>query len=503
MTIDEAARRLRAREVSAVELTRESLRRIHAGQPNLNAFITITDELALEQARRADDELARGVDRGPLHGIPYALKDAFTTRGIRTTLGSKIFADYVPDHDSAVYAKLTAAGAILTGKTGLHELAYGITSNNPHFGAIRNPRDPARTPGGSSGGSGAAVAAEMVFFAMGTDTGGSIRIPAAFCGCVGLKPTRELVSRRGLMPLSFTLDHAGPLARSAFDAELVLRAIAEVPAASSGTTPGTAPGEIRIGIPRNFFNERVSPPVAAAFNRVLHVAESMGARLVALDVPDPGEVNTVSRMILLSEATTLMEPHLGRRGEFGADVLALLDQGRLVAATDYINAMRLRGLYTRRWDAVWSQVDFVFTPTVPIEPPPIGETTVEGEDIRLAATRFCAFVQRAWLSGDLYSCRNERFTGRAPDCGSQRRRHWPASVRGPPRLRTASPENSAPVGHLDFRPEFVDRLYVQIRIFIGNPDIVGRYSTKWNGRNTTKPFKYLLLNRIHTYINGV
>ena len=147
--------------------------------------------------------LRRGIDRGPLHGIPYALKDLFATRGIRTTAGSKIFADHVPDYDCAVFEKLTEAGAVLMGKTGMHELAYGITNDNPHFGPVRNPHDPARISGGSSGGSGAAVAADMVFFAMGTDTGGSIRIPAAYCGCVGLKPTFGRVSRYGVLPLGF------------------------------------------------------------------------------------------------------------------------------------------------------------------------------------------------------------------------------------------------------------------------------------------------------------
>ena len=215
MNIQQAAAKLRAREVSAVELAKDSLRRIHEEQPRLNGFITITEELALAQAARADDELARGIDRGPLHGIPYALKDVLATRGIRTTVGSKIFADHVPDHDSAVFEKLTEAGAVLMGKTGLQEFAYGITCNNPHFGAIRNPHDPDRIPGGSSGGSGVAVATDMVFFAMGSDTGGSIRIPAAFCGCVGLKPTSGRVSRYGVMPLDFSLDHMGPLTRTA------------------------------------------------------------------------------------------------------------------------------------------------------------------------------------------------------------------------------------------------------------------------------------------------
>ncbi len=250
MNIEQAGAQLRARKVSAVELAQESLRRIHEQQPRLNAFITITGDLALEQASRADAELARGIDRGPLHGIPYGLKDAFVTRGIRTTCGSKIFENYVPDYDSAVYRKLTEAGAVLMGKTGLHELAYGITSNNPWFGAIRNPHDVTRIPGGSSGGSGAAVAADLVFFAMGTDTGGSIRVPAAYCGCVGLKPTADLVSRRGMMPLSFTLDHAGPMTRTARDAALVMNALA--PPISNYLLPASEPLRTRRPA-QNFF----------------------------------------------------------------------------------------------------------------------------------------------------------------------------------------------------------------------------------------------------------
>lgn len=400
MTIEQAAAKLRTREVSALELAQESLRAIHELQPKLNAFITITEELALEQARRADDELARGLDRGPLHGIPYALKDVFATRGIRTTCGSKIFADHVPDHDSAVYEKLTGAGAVLMGKTGLQEFAYGITCNNPHFGAIRNPHDPERIPGGSSGGSGVAVAAEMVFFAMGSDTGGSIRIPAAFCGCFGLKPTSGRVSRYGVMPLDFSLDHMGPLTRSAQDAGLVMNAISgfdprddtssrhPVPDCSRSTA--TLQGK-RIGLPENFFNERIAPEVAAAFIAAVVRAEAAGARLVPIRVPDPAEINTISRVILLAEASALMEPYVHRRADFGEDVIALLDQGRLLAATDYINAQRLRRLYQREWSKLWEKVDCIFTPTAPIMAPRIGETHIEvdgiREDVRLASTR--------------------------------------------------------------------------------------------------------------------
>src|ERR1019366_6969669 len=226
MTIEQAAAKLRAREISSVELVQESLRSIRQAQPRLNAFITVTEDLALEQGRRADEELARGFDRGPLHGIPYSLKDVFATKGIRTTCGSKIFADHIPDRDSAVYEKLTEAGAVLMGKNGMHELAYGITSDNPHFGTIRNPRNPACIPGGSSGGSAVAVASDQVFFSIGTDTGGSIRIPAAYCGCVGLKPTSGRVSRYGVLPPAFSLGHVGPLTRNVGDAARVMNAIA-------------------------------------------------------------------------------------------------------------------------------------------------------------------------------------------------------------------------------------------------------------------------------------
>ena len=389
MTIQEAARKLRAREVSSVELTKESLRRIHEQQPRLNAFITITDEVALEQAKQADDNFARGIDRGPLQGIPYALKDLFKTAGIRTTGGTKIF-DHIPDHDSVVYEKLRTAGAVLTGKTGLHELAYGITSNNPHFGTVRNPHDPARIPGGSSGGSGAAVAAGMVFFAMGSDTGGSIRIPAAYCGCVGLKPTYGRVSRFGTMPLGTNLDHMGPMTQTAGDAGFVMDAIASE-SDSGFSIPGFSLKDVRIGVPQNFYNDRIAPEVAAAFAEALKNAEAAGARLVPITVPDPAAINVIGRIILLSEVSALMEKYANRRGDFGADVLALIDQGRMIAATDYVNAQRYRRVVQRRWAELWKSIDVIFTPTAPILPPLIGQTDVkwnmESEDVRLATTR--------------------------------------------------------------------------------------------------------------------
>jgi aspartyl-tRNA(Asn)/glutamyl-tRNA(Gln) amidotransferase subunit A len=226
VTIIEAAEALRARQVSSVELTRAALEALERLNPKLNAYLTVTADTALDRARRADEELAGGLDLGPLHGMPISLKDLFYTRGVRTTNGSRLFENFVPDYDGTVVERLAAAGAVFLGKTGMHELAYGVTSNNPHFGPVRNPHNTDRIPGGSSGGSGAAVAAGISFMAMGSDTGGSIRVPASFCGTVGLKPTFGRVSRHGAFPLGFTLDHMGPLTRSVRDAAVTLNAIA-------------------------------------------------------------------------------------------------------------------------------------------------------------------------------------------------------------------------------------------------------------------------------------
>jgi len=226
VTIREAAFALREKRVSPVELAAMAIARIDRLNSSLSAFITITADYAMMRARQAETELNGGRDRGPLHGIPIAVKDLFAMRGVRTTAGSKIFENLVPDFNSTVVERLEAAGAVILGKLNMHELAYGISSANPHYGAVRNPWDLERSPGGSSGGSGAAVAAQIVYGAMGSDTGGSIRIPAAYCGTVGLKPTYGRVSRFGALPLGYSLDHMGPLTRSVRDAAIFLNAIA-------------------------------------------------------------------------------------------------------------------------------------------------------------------------------------------------------------------------------------------------------------------------------------
>ena len=401
MTIREAAESLRSHRMTAVELVTAAVSRIDRLDSTLRAFITPTTEYAIRRARRLDEELAAGHDRGPLHGIPVAFKDLFLTSGVRTTCGSPIYEGYAPNLNATVVDRLESAGAVMLGKLNMHELAYGITSANPHFGAVRNPWNTERSPGGSSGGSGAAVAAGMVYAAMGSDTGGSVRIPASFCGTVGLKPTYGRVSRYGVLPLGYTLDHVGPLARSVRDAALVLNAIAghdpKDPSSSRHPVVEYLPDDgcsirgLRIGFPEGFFFEYLEPDVESAVRGALARAASLGAEVKPVQLPDMEAVNAVTRLILMSEASAVYEPHLGQRQRFGADVLALLDQGLLVSATDYVNAQRLRRKMSRDFRQIWSQVDCLITPTTPNTAPRIGEKVVHldgrDEDVRIATTR--------------------------------------------------------------------------------------------------------------------
>jgi aspartyl-tRNA(Asn)/glutamyl-tRNA(Gln) amidotransferase subunit A len=402
MTVREAAQALRERQVSSVELTNAALRRVERLEGKLRAFITVTAERALSQARAADAALSAGEDRGPLHGIPIAVKDLFATRGIRTTGGSLLYKEFVPESSAAAVERLEAAGAVMLGKLNQHELAYGITSANPHFGAVANPWNLEHIPGGSSGGSGAAVATEMVYAAMGTDTGGSIRIPASFCGTVGLKPTYGRVSRYGVMPLGYSLDHVGPLARSVRDAAVVLNAIAgpdsrdetsaRFPVVDYVPEDGCSIRGLRIGFPSNFYFDRLDAEVESSVRGALARAAALGAVVKPVSVPDIAAFNAVARVVLLAEASAALEPLLAHRECLGSDVRALLDQGRLIPATDYINAQRLRRRMRAEFAAIWSGIDCLITPTTPNLAPRIGETKVRlggsEEDVRLAATRF-------------------------------------------------------------------------------------------------------------------
>jgi len=401
MTIREAGQALRSHSVSSSELVSVAVSRIDRLNTTLRVFITTTADQAMHRAEQLDAELAAGRDRGALHGIPIAVKDLFLTRGVRTTCGSLIYENYVPSHNAAVVDRLEAAGAVILGKLNMHELAYGVTSANPYFGAVRNPWNLEHSPGGSSGGSGAAVAANIVYAAMGSDTGGSIRIPASFCGTVGLKPTFGRVSRYGALPLAYTLDHMGPLARSVRDAALMLNYIAghdkKDPSSSRHPVVDYVPDDgcsirgLRLGFPETFFFEEVDPDVESAVRGALARAAALGAEVKPVFVPDMEAVNTVARLILLSEASAVHETQLENRARFGADVRTLLDQGLLIPAADYINAQRLRRKIRRDFAKLWSGVDVMITPTTPNTAPRLGETTVRlggrDEDVRLATTR--------------------------------------------------------------------------------------------------------------------
>jgi aspartyl-tRNA(Asn)/glutamyl-tRNA(Gln) amidotransferase subunit A len=387
MTIIEAGAALRARTISCRELTEDALRAAARENPRLNAFMIVTSDSARTRAAELDDLLARGVDLGPLHGIPIAHKDCLFTKGVRTTWGSKLFADFVPENDADVVSRLHAAGAVSIGKTGLHELTFGMTSTNPHFGAVRNPHDPDRIPGGSSGGSGAAVAAGVVALATGTDTGGSIRIPASLCGCVGFKPTFDRVSRQGCMPLGLTLDHVGPMTATVDDTAIAFGLMAESP------RPVSSKGlkDLRIGVPSNYFFDRLDPEVMLAVRRAVQTAGALGARAEEVRLPDVEALSAMGRIVQLAEAAAVFNRYAHRREDFGADVLALIDQGRLIPATDYLNAQRVRRVLAVEFERVWQSFDILIVPATPMAAPLIGQTTVRlgdaEEDVRLAGTR--------------------------------------------------------------------------------------------------------------------
>src|SRR5256712_499666 len=301
-SLEAAAEAIRTRQTSPVSLVESSLKRIDAVEPRLNAFITVTAELAREQARQAEREIEAGRYKGPLHGIPVAVKDLFATKGIRTTAGSRILADWVPDEDATVVRKLREAGAVLLGKLGMYEFAYGISSVNPHFGDVRNPWDTTKIPGGSSGGSAVAVVACEAYAALGSDTGGSIRIPAALGGCVGIKPTFGRASLFGAVPLSWSLDHPGPLARTVRDVAVAMIAIAGYdprdPVSADRPVPDLLAGidrgakQLRVGVPTNHVWEECDPTIAAAVRSAIEALARAGAEIRELVWPRAADSGT-------------------------------------------------------------------------------------------------------------------------------------------------------------------------------------------------------------------
>jgi len=375
MTVEHFGRQLRAGDLSAVDLTNEILRRIEAEAGRLNAFIHVMADEARRQAAEADRDLAAGRDRGPLHGVPVSVKDIVDIRGIPTTAASRVRDGHVAVSDAPIIANLRQAGAVLIGKTNLDEFAFGTMSRDSAFGPVRNPHDVSRSPGGSSGGSAVSVAAGMVLASIGTDTGGSIRIPAAACGIVGFKPAFGEVSTDGVVPLSRTLDHIGPFARSVGDAWVMYHALL-----GARLTPPLRVrplAEVRLGLPRAYFLELLDADVRARFEEAVSKFRDAGARVEDVDIPHAYSTPAVYRHIHGPEGAAYHAKLLDTMPEkYMPTVRERLEAGRLVPAVDYLGALSERELLRTEVDAALSGCDALVLPTLPIPAPRITADTV-------------------------------------------------------------------------------------------------------------------------------
>jgi aspartyl-tRNA(Asn)/glutamyl-tRNA(Gln) amidotransferase subunit A len=375
ISIEEFGRRLRARELTSEQVTNDCLQRIEAGNARLNAFIRVMADEALQQAREADKELASGRDRGALHGVPISIKDLFDIRGLPTTAASRVRDGHLADRDAPAIAHLRQAGAVFVGKTNLHEFAFGTTSEDSAFGPARNPCDPMRSPGGSSGGSAASVAAGMALATVGTDTGGSVRIPAAACGIVGLKPSFGEVSCDGVVPLSRTLDHVGPLAQTVTDASLLYHALLGDEAA---TTPAPMPlGGLRLAVPRPYFLDLLDDDVRARFESALERLRAAGAHIVDIEIHHAADIAPVYMHISFADAAAYHAVTLDTVPERYTEPVRLrLEMARYVLAEDYVRALAGREVLRREVDAALAQHDALLLPALPIPAPPIGASAV-------------------------------------------------------------------------------------------------------------------------------
>ena len=383
LSITEAARLLADRDVSPVELTEAVLGRIKSSKAFRSAFIDVMADGALADAKRAEREIAGGDRTGPLHGIPVALKDIFDVAGLPTTAGSKLWEPPAARANSEVATRFLLAGCVLIGKTNLHEFAYGGTNINPHYGTPTNPWDSARVPGGSSGGSASAVALGMAFAAMGSDTGGSIRGPASYCGVTGLKPSFGLISRRGVVPVSMTLDHVGPMARSALDCAMVLDAIAgydpadpysaNVPAGGYTRAIDAGVAGLRIGVPTNPLFRGLEPDVERAVRSAVQILEDLGARIIDLEAPWMDNTGgTITRTeFAWYHRKRLADPGLRKR--FDQGTLTRQWRGPEPSAGDYFADLQRKAELTRRASSLMQEVDLIANPSTPRTAPTLAE----------------------------------------------------------------------------------------------------------------------------------
>lgn len=390
-------------QISPVELTRLQLERIESADKRVNAFITVLHEEAMEAALRAEKEILAGKWKGPLHGVPVGLKDIIYTRGVRTTMGSEIFRDYVPAYDAAVVEKLQQAGAVVIGKLNTHQFAYGPTGDRSYFGPVKNPYDEAKISGGSSSGSGAAVAAALCFAALGTDTGGSIRNPSACCGIVGMKPTFGRVSKYGVYPLAWTLDHVGPMTRTVEDNAILLNVLSGYDARDPYSVQTEKEDFTRllqkgckgtvIGIPSSFYFDTLNGEVEKQVRQAIKVFQSLGADLREVEIPRIRQFALAQQTIIKCEAYAVHEETLRNHADrYEEEVRERLLAGREPKAYEYVQAQQIRHEATREFMEALKEADVLLTPAIPILPTDIGqrEATVNGvtEHVRFWLTRF-------------------------------------------------------------------------------------------------------------------
>ncbi|MFI0817870.1 amidase [Streptomyces sp. NPDC021098] len=386
LSLTAAADAIRTRQLSPVELADSALERISQVEPHLRAYVAVAAEQTRRAARAAEHDIAAGRHRGPLHGIPMGLKDLIDVAGTATSASSRVRADHRAQADSTVAARLAEAGAILIGKTHTHEFAYGLTTPQTH-----NAWDRGRVAGGSSGGSAVAVASGMATFALGTDTGGSIRVPSALNGVVGLKPTYGLVPRHGVTSLSWSLDHVGPVARTVEDAALVLTALAghdprdpaslTTPATDYRPAAGTDLTGLRVGVPRTYYFDHVDPEIEAAVRHAIDQLRALGARLVEVEIPMTRYIQATQWGLMVPEATAYHEATLRTAPElYQADVRILLEAGQLMPAGDYLRAQRSRTLMRQEWARLLRDVDVIAAPTVPATAVEAGQETITWAD---------------------------------------------------------------------------------------------------------------------------
>lgn len=405
LTLAKAAQLIRLKQASPVELTQACLERIEAQDGRLNSFITVMPEEALGQARRAEAEILSGAPVGALHGVPIALKDLFEMRGAPTTAGSKFFANYLPGEDGEAVLRLRAAGAILVGKTNLHEIALGLTSVNPHYGAVHNPWSLDRVAGGSSGGSAAALAARLCFGALGSDTGGSIRVPAALCGIAGLKPTFGRVSLRGVIPLSWNLDHVGPMARRVKDLAILLQVIAgyDPEDASSVQAPvDDYLSEIdfgvrgwRIALAQDDYFANSDPEIEQMVGAAARVFVDLGSSLHERPFPGARQAAQANGQMVIADAAVFHRERLqSLPDDFGVDVRQRLMNGAALGLSEYIQARRAQTLLRRQFETFFDSYDLLLAPTTPISAP-----LIEGPDALEMAGKLTRFTAPFNLTG--------------------------------------------------------------------------------------------------------